>query len=61
MNTRLVVYRREKKSDDLYDLKQYELDLDKAPNISVNYNWLDIKEPDNKKSNFSQTIKIPFS
>ena len=49
MNTRLVVYRREATSDDLYELKQYELDLDKAPNISVNYNWLDIKEPDNKK------------
>jgi hypothetical protein len=61
MNTRLVVYRREATSDDLYDLKEYELDLDKAPNISVNYNWLDIREPDNKKSSFSQTIKIPFS
>ena len=42
-------------------IKPYEIDLDKAPNVRINYNWLDIKEPDNKKSNFSQTIKIPFT
>ena len=44
-----------------YPQTPFELDLDKAPNVRINYNWLDIKEPDNKKSNFSQTIKIPFT
>ena len=44
-----------------YPQNSFELDLDKAPNVRVNYNWLDIKEPDNKKSNFSQTIKLPFT
>jgi len=41
--------------------KPYELDLQKAPNVRLNYNWLDIKEPDQRKSNFSQTIKVPFT
>jgi len=39
----------------------YDLDLQKAPNIRLNLNWLDIKEPDQRRSNFSQTIKIPFT
>ena len=39
----------------------YEIDLEKAPNVRINYNWLDVKEPENRKSNFSQTIKIPFT
>ena len=59
MNTRLVVYRKETSTDT--SVTPFELDLDKAPNVRVNYNWLDIKEPDNKKSNFSQTIKLPFT
>ncbi len=59
MNTRLVVYR--KQTTDSTDVTPFELDLEDAPNIRINYNWLDIKEPDNKKSNFSQTIKIPFT
>tara|TARA_Y100000593_G_scaffold45762_1_gene87022 strand:+ start:1852 stop:5358 length:3507 start_codon:yes stop_codon:yes gene_type:complete len=41
--------------------KPYDLDLQKAPNVRINYNWLDIREPDKKKSSFSQTIKIPFT
>ena len=40
---------------------QFELDLAEAPNIVVNYNWLDIKEPTQRKGSFSQTLKIPFS
>ena len=39
----------------------YDLDLQKAPNVRLNYNWLDIKEPDQRKSNFSQTVKVPFT
>ena len=42
-------------------VEPYELDLQKAPNVRLNYNWLDIKNPEQKKSNFSQTIKIPFT
>ena len=59
MNTSVVVYRKE--TSVATTLTPFELDLDKAPNVRINYNWLDIKEPDNKKSNFSQTIKIPFT
>tara|TARA_R110002012_G_scaffold45709_3_gene121288 strand:+ start:193 stop:3489 length:3297 start_codon:yes stop_codon:yes gene_type:complete len=59
MDTRLVVYRKE--TSGASSVTPFELDLDKAPNVRINYNWLDIKEPDNKKSNFSQTIKIPFT
>lgn len=59
MNTRLVVYRKE--TSGASSVTPFELDLEKAPNVRVNYNWLDIKEPDQRKSNFSQTIKIPFT
>ena len=59
MNTRLVVYRKE--TSGASSVTPFELDLEKAPNVRINYNWLDIKEPDNRKSNFSQTIKIPFT
>ena len=31
------------------------------PDDDVNYNWIDLKNPDQRKSSFSQTIKIPFS
>ena len=41
--------------------KPYDLDLQEAPNIRINLNWLDIKEPDQRRSNFSQTIKVPFT
>ena len=44
-----------------YPDTQFELDLQKAPNIVANYKWVDLKEPDKRKSNFSQTIKIPFT
>jgi hypothetical protein len=59
MNTRLVVYRKE--TSVATTLTPFELDLQKAPNVRINYNWLDIKEPETRKSNFSQTIKIPFT
>ena len=61
MDVRLVAYRRETTSDDTFDVTQFELDLQQAPNVVVNYNWLDLKNPDTRKSSFSQTLKLPFS
>ena len=59
MNVRLIAYRKLATSDN--DTTQFELDLEQAPNIVVNYNWLDIKEPTQRKGSFSQTLKVPFS
>lgn len=59
MNVRLVAYRKVLTTDN--DTTQFELDLAEAPNIVVNYNWLDIKEPTQRKGSFSQTLKVPFS
>ena len=61
MSVRLVAYRRSSTAADASDLTQYELDLQKEPNVVTNYKWLDLKEPDKRKSSFSQTIKIPFT
>ena len=61
MDVRLVAYRRETTSDDTFDVTQFELDLQQAPNVVVNYNWLDLKNPDQRRASFSQTIKLPFS
>ena len=61
MEVRLVAYRRETTGTDTDALTQYELDLQKIPNVVVNYKWLDLKEPDKRKASFSQTIKLPFS
>lgn len=61
MKVRLVAYRRENTGSDTYDLDQFELDLQKEPNVVVNYNWLDLKDPSQRKSSFSQTLKLPFS
>ena len=61
MKVRLVAYRRENTGSDTYDLDQFELDLQKDPNVVVNYNWLDLKDPSQRKSSFSQTLKLPFS
>tara|TARA_R110002020_G_scaffold208111_2_gene413750 strand:+ start:142 stop:3468 length:3327 start_codon:yes stop_codon:yes gene_type:complete len=61
MDVRLVAYRRETTGDDTFDVTQFELDLQEAPNVVVNYNWLDLKNPDTRTSSFSQTLKLPFS
>lgn len=39
MNVRLVAYRRENDSSAPFDVDQYELDLQQAPNVVVNYNF----------------------
>ena len=61
MDVRLVAYRRETTASGTYDVKNYELDLQKNPNVVVNYNFLDLQKPENRKTNFSQTLKLPFS
>jgi hypothetical protein len=58
MNVRIVV-QREIVEDGA--LNEFQLDLEKAPNIVANYKWLDLSKPETRKSNFSQTIKIPFT
>jgi len=61
MKTRLVAYRRQNTGSGTYDLDQFELDLQEEPNVVVNYNWIDLKDPSQRKSSFSQTLKLPFS
>ena len=61
MEVRLVAYRRETTASGTYDVTNYELDLQKNPNVVVNYNFLDLQKPENRKTNFSQTLKLPFS
>ena len=39
----------------------YNLDLQEQPNISLNYQFADIKEPEKRKASFSQTFKLPFT
>ena len=39
----------------------FELDLSEFPNISVNYQFSDIKNPETRKGSFSQTFKLPFT
>tara|TARA_R100001440_G_scaffold22633_2_gene36984 strand:- start:3259 stop:7038 length:3780 start_codon:yes stop_codon:yes gene_type:complete len=39
----------------------YNLDLQQQPNISLNYQFADIKEPEKRKASFSQTFKLPFT
>ena len=42
-------------------LDTYELDLQKEPNISINYQFDDVKDPSKTKGSFSQTFKLPFT
>ena len=59
MNVRLVAYR--KKETDSTSESTYQLDLQEEPNIALNFKFSDIKEPDTRKSNYSQTFKLPFT
>lgn len=43
------------------DQGSYELDLQKEPNISINYQFDDVKDPSKSKSSFSQTFNLPFT
>ena len=59
MKVRLVAYRKATASSTIEST--YELDLQAAPNISINYQFSDVKEPETRKSSFTQTFKLPFT
>ena len=56
---RLVAYRKKIASSN-FDTA-YELDLQEAPNVSLNFQFADLKEPEKRKANYSQTFKLPFT
>ena len=41
--------------------KTFNLDLQEAPNISLNFQFADTKDPEKRKSSYSQTFKLPFT
>ena len=59
MKIRLVAYR--KATTGSTTESTYELDLQKSPNISLNFQFSDVKEPEKRKAGFSQTFKLPFT
>ena len=59
MNIRLVAYRPATSSVTVDTT--YELDLQEAPNVSLNFQFSDIKEPETRKASYSQTFKLPFT
>ena len=58
-NIRLVAYRKATSSSATET--QFELDLQEAPNVSLNFQFSDIKEPETRKGSYSQTFKFPFT
>ena len=56
---RLIAYRNATSSATTET--SYELDLQESPNISLNFQFSDIKEPQTRKASFSQTFKLPFT
>ena len=59
MNVRLVAYRPATPTST--SDSTYQLDLQEAPNVSLNFQFADIKEPDKRKASYSQTFKLPFT
>ena len=59
MNVRLVAYR--KATSSATSTTAYNLDLQEAPNVSLNFQFSDIKEPETRKGSYSQTFKLPFT
>tara|TARA_R100000655_G_scaffold34536_2_gene67196 strand:- start:2771 stop:6211 length:3441 start_codon:yes stop_codon:yes gene_type:complete len=59
MNVRLVAYR--KATTGATSDSTYQLDLQEAPNISLNFQFSDIKEPETRKGSYTQTFKLPFT
>ena len=59
MNVRLVAYRPATTSATVDTT--YELELQEAPNVSLNFQFSDIKEPETRKGSYSQTFKLPFT
>lgn len=56
---RLVAYRKAISTST--EDTAYELDLQQEPNISLNFQFADLKEPEKRKANYSQTFKLPFT
>jgi hypothetical protein len=59
MKVRLVAYRPATTSETADST--YQLDLQEEPSIALNFQFSDIKEPDTRKSSYSQTFKLPFT
>ena len=59
MNVRLVAYRPATTTATVDTT--YELELQEAPNVSLNFQFSDIKEPETRKGSYSQTFKLPFT
>ena len=59
MNVRLVAYR--KATSSATSTTAYNLDLQEAPNVSLNFQFSEIKEPETRKGSYSQTFKLPFT
>ena len=59
MKVRLVVYRKETSSST--STTAFDLDLQEEPNVALNYQFSDIKEPATRKASYSQTFKLPFT
>ena len=59
MNIRLVAYRVLEAGGSVD--AAYELDLQEAPNVSLNFQFSEIKNPETRKASYSQTFKLPFS
>jgi len=59
MKVRLVAYRTATSTATAEST--YELDLQEEPNISLNFQFADIREPEKRKASYSQTFKLPFT
>jgi len=59
MKVRLVAYRKATSAST--SESTYQLDLQEQPNVSLNFQFSDIKEPEKRKGSFSQTFKLPFT
>ena len=59
MKVRLVAYRNA--TAETTKITAYDLDLQEEPNIALNFQFADIKEPEKRKGSYSQTFKLPFT
>ena len=56
---RLIAYRNADTSTTVET--GYELDLQGEPQVALNFQFSDIKEPQTRKASYSQTFKLPFT
>lgn len=59
MKVRLVAYRLPETTSTTEEA--FELELEKAPNVALNFRFTDIKNPESRKGSYSQTFKLPFT